>query len=131
MKDQIIFCKNFSPFCSASPEIIGVKVCNRLMDRQTDKFFDTITGVCRFLSQLYLLPPYLLCWQGDNSFCKIESSQRLYQVCVQIICIKMTPSKKFLNDFNWEFISSHSQLQFQFQLVFKRLVKMTEKRWPN
>ena len=30
--------KNFSPFCSASLEIIGVKVCNR----QTDKFFDTI-----------------------------------------------------------------------------------------
>ena len=28
----------FSPFCSASPEIIGVKVWHR----QTDKFFDTI-----------------------------------------------------------------------------------------
>ena len=36
--------KNFSPFCSASPEIIGVKVCNRQTDRQTDKFFDTIYG---------------------------------------------------------------------------------------
>ena len=30
---------NFSPFCFASPEIIGVKVCNRQTDR--DKFFDT------------------------------------------------------------------------------------------
>ena len=26
--------KNFSPFCSASPEIIGAKVCT---DRQTDR----------------------------------------------------------------------------------------------
>ena len=34
--------KNFSPFCSASPEIIGVKVCNRWTDRQTDKVFDAI-----------------------------------------------------------------------------------------
>ena len=31
---------NFSPFCSASPEIIWVKVHNR----QTDKFFDTKYG---------------------------------------------------------------------------------------
>ena len=27
----------FSPFCFASPEIIGVKVCNRQRDRQTDR----------------------------------------------------------------------------------------------
>ena len=27
--------KNFSPFCPASPDIIGVKVCNRQTDRQT------------------------------------------------------------------------------------------------
>ena len=30
----------------SSPEIIGVKVCNRQTERQTDKFFDTNKGVC-------------------------------------------------------------------------------------
>ena len=57
--------KNFSPFCSASTEIIGVKVCNRWMDRQTDKFFDTINwGYVDFFFQLNLLHPYLLRSQG-------------------------------------------------------------------
>ena len=43
--------KKFSSFWFASPEIIGVKFCNRRMDRQTDKFFDTIYGgVWFFLS---------------------------------------------------------------------------------
>ena len=36
--------KIFSPFCSVSPEIIWVKVDHR----QTDKFFDTINGICGF-----------------------------------------------------------------------------------
>ena len=38
--------KNFSPFCLASPEIIGIKFGNR----QTDKFFDTIYGGMRIFS---------------------------------------------------------------------------------
>ena len=68
MKDQISFCKtpkkSFGPFCSASLEIIGVKVWNKQTDRQilghhirvhVDIFF-----------QLNLLPPYSVCFQGDN-----------------------------------------------------------------
>ena len=40
----------FSPFCFASPEIIGVKVDHR----QTDKFFDTIYwGVCQFFLSVH------------------------------------------------------------------------------
>ena len=35
---------SLSPFWFASPEMIGVKVCNR----QTDKFFDTYKGVFGF-----------------------------------------------------------------------------------
>ena len=51
--------KNFSPFCFASPNIIGVKFGNR----QTDKLFDTI--YVDFFFQLNLLHPYLLHSQGS------------------------------------------------------------------
>ena len=52
------YCKtNFSPFYSASLEIIGLKVCNI----QTDKFFDTIyRRYVDFFFLLNLLPPYWL-----------------------------------------------------------------------
>ena len=30
------------PFCLASPEIIGVKVCNKQTDRQTDRETDRL-----------------------------------------------------------------------------------------
>ena len=46
--------KNFSSFCFASPEIIGIKV----RDRQSQEFF--------FFFQINLLPPYSLCSQGGN-----------------------------------------------------------------
>ena len=47
---------NFSPFCSASPEIIGVEVCNRQTDRQTDKHIlrHCIQGYVDFFFQLNL-----------------------------------------------------------------------------
>ena len=38
----------FSQFCSASPEIIGVQVCHRRTDRQTNSLTPYATGVCGF-----------------------------------------------------------------------------------
>ena len=43
-QDDLIF---VSPFCSTSPEIIGVKVCHRWTDRQTN-FLTPYMGVCGF-----------------------------------------------------------------------------------
>ena len=58
--------KNFSPFCSASPEIIGVKVCNRPTDRQI--LWHHIRWYVDFFLQLNLLPPYSLRSQGDCEY---------------------------------------------------------------
>ena len=52
MKDQVFaidVLNFFGTFCFASPEIIRIKfVRDGQTDRQTDKFFDTIHGVCGF-----------------------------------------------------------------------------------
>ena len=52
---------NFSPFCFASPEIIGSKF---ITDRQI--LWHHIQGYADFFFQLNLLPPYSLRSQGDN-----------------------------------------------------------------
>ena len=61
----LTYCNNFiyfSPFCSASPEKIGVK----FGIRQKEKFFDTIYRcMWIFFFLLNLLPPYSLGLQGD------------------------------------------------------------------
>ena len=62
-KDALHF---FSPFCSASPEIIGVKVYHRW----TDKFFDTIYGGMRvFLSAKFATSLLASLVRGQN--CKV------------------------------------------------------------
>ena len=53
-----------NPFCSASPEIIGVKVYHRWTDRQTN-YLTPYTG--DFFFQFNLLPSYSLRLQGENS----------------------------------------------------------------
>ena len=50
--------KNFSPFCSASPEIIGVKVRDKQKDRQSHEILTPYTGVGEifFLVKICYLP---------------------------------------------------------------------------
>ena len=83
MKGQIIFCKItiFSPFCLASPEMIGVKVCHRRTDRKTNSL-TPYTGYVDFFFQLNLLPLYLLSMQGNH-----------FQICYQLAHVK--PHKEF------------------------------------
>ena len=59
---------NFTPFCSASPEIIGVKFGNRQTDRQTGRhiFWHHVRGYVDFFLKLNLQPPYSLCLQGHK-----------------------------------------------------------------
>ena len=68
--------KIFSPFCSASPDIFGVKVCHRQTDRQI--LWHHIRGYVYFFSQLNLLPPYLLRLQGD----KFKFSEFDLKICM-------------------------------------------------
>ena len=56
----ITFLSNNNYF--ASPEIIEVKICYR----QTDKFFDTIYGVCGFFLQVKFATSLLASLAGEN-----------------------------------------------------------------
>ena len=58
------------PFCSASPEIIGVKVDHRQTDRQTDKFWDTIYGVCGFFLSAKFATSLLAWLAGRHTWLK-------------------------------------------------------------
>ena len=59
MKDQ-----NFSQFCFSSPEIIGVKACNRRTDRQTNSLTEYI-GVCGFFLSVKFATSLLALLTGE------------------------------------------------------------------
>ena len=80
--------KNFSPFCFASPEKIGVKFGNRRTDRQPDKFFDTFYwGMWIFLSVKFassLLALLAGGWKhylGNKKFLREEKATNWRQLC--------------------------------------------------
>ena len=64
----IIICPKiiFSPFCSASPEIIGVKDDHKQTDRETEGqiIWRHIQVYVDFFFQINFLPPYSLRSQG-------------------------------------------------------------------
>ena len=104
-----LFSQNWSIFRFSSPEIIGVKVCHRRTDRQTDGQTDRqilwhhIRGCADFLFQLNLLPPYSLCSQGDKlyPFVYLKSTCQVYYLSLELYIIGMDNDFKSL----WNFVN--------------------------
>ena len=61
----------FSPSCSASPEIIGVKVCHRRTDRQTNSL-TPYTGVCGFFLSIKFATSLLASLAGGFAKLKLN-----------------------------------------------------------
>ena len=117
---DVAFCqrclkKNFSPFCFASPEIIGVKVCDRRTDRQI--LLHHIRGYLYFFFQLNFLPPYSLSSQGDQSWNNVRP-----WAIVNIFDVESFRS----NGIQWEFIIIKSS-----ETDVPKNNELTQKIWFN
>jgi hypothetical protein len=87
--------KNFSPFCSTNPEIIGVKIW------QTERLsrYKIFSGMWLF-SSFNLQPSCLLCLLGDNLFCLVIKVLIFQDVSVikPLIRLEFSRKQKFVKE---------------------------------